>query len=37
MIYPSNFSKNAGLAAGLYSGLTYGMKEARGTHDWVMF
>ncbi|KAK2358368.1 hypothetical protein P8452_77480 [Trifolium repens] len=23
-----------GLAAGLYSGLTYGMKEARGTHDW---
>jgi len=28
--------ENAGLAAGLYSGLTYGMKEARGTHDWVM-
>ncbi|KAF2551118.1 hypothetical protein F2Q68_00037009 [Brassica cretica] len=24
-----------GLAAGLYSGITYGMKEARGgTHDW---
>ncbi|KAL5996366.1 hypothetical protein ACLOJK_026443 [Asimina triloba] len=23
-----------GLAAGLYSGLTYGLKEARGTHDW---
>lgn len=26
-----------GLAAGMYSGLTYGLKEARGTHDWVMF
>lgn len=26
----------AGLAAGLYSGITYGMKEARGgAHDWV--
>ncbi|XP_010548993.1 PREDICTED: outer envelope pore protein 16-2, chloroplastic-like isoform X2 [Tarenaya hassleriana] len=23
-----------GLAAGLYSGLTYGMTEARGVHDW---
>lgn len=23
-----------GLAAGVYSGLTYGMKEARGCHDW---
>ncbi|WVZ18469.1 hypothetical protein V8G54_005791 [Vigna mungo] len=23
-----------GLAAGLYSGLTYGLKEARGAHDW---
>ncbi|KAF5464748.1 hypothetical protein F2P56_014800 [Juglans regia] len=23
-----------GLAAGVYSGLTYGLKEARGTHDW---
>ncbi|PKA56683.1 Outer envelope pore protein 16-2, chloroplastic [Apostasia shenzhenica] len=23
-----------GLAAGMYSGLTYGMREARGTHDW---
>ncbi|XP_028790084.1 outer envelope pore protein 16-2, chloroplastic-like [Neltuma alba] len=23
-----------GLAAGLYSGLTYGLKEARGVHDW---
>ncbi|XP_047322670.1 outer envelope pore protein 16-2, chloroplastic-like [Impatiens glandulifera] len=23
-----------GLAAGMYSGLTYGLKEARGTHDW---
>nr|XP_012573350.1 outer envelope pore protein 16-2, chloroplastic [Cicer arietinum] len=22
------------LAAGLYSGLTYGLKEARGAHDW---
>ncbi|KAF3456320.1 hypothetical protein FNV43_RR00970 [Rhamnella rubrinervis] len=24
-----------GLAAGVYSGLTYGLKEARGTHDWT--
>ncbi|GKV31370.1 hypothetical protein SLEP1_g40065 [Rubroshorea leprosula] len=24
-----------GLAAGIYSGLTYGLKEARGAHDWV--
>ncbi|XP_039050411.1 outer envelope pore protein 16-2, chloroplastic-like isoform X2 [Hibiscus syriacus] len=23
-----------GLAAGLYSGITYGLQEARGTHDW---
>ncbi|EAZ26649.1 hypothetical protein OsJ_10553 [Oryza sativa Japonica Group] len=23
-----------GLAAGLHSGLTYGLTEARGTHDW---
>ncbi|KAK8684565.1 hypothetical protein V6N13_040587 [Hibiscus sabdariffa] len=23
-----------GLAAGLYSGITYGLREARGTHDW---
>ncbi|XP_043710939.1 outer envelope pore protein 16-2, chloroplastic [Telopea speciosissima] len=23
-----------GLAAGMYSGLTYGLKEARGAHDW---
>ncbi|GMI95847.1 hypothetical protein like AT4G16160 [Hibiscus trionum] len=23
-----------GLAAGLYSGFTYGLQEARGTHDW---
>ncbi|XP_058212624.1 outer envelope pore protein 16-2, chloroplastic-like isoform X2 [Rhododendron vialii] len=23
-----------GLAAGMYSGLTYGLTEARGTHDW---
>ncbi|CAA7398376.1 unnamed protein product [Spirodela intermedia] len=23
-----------GLAAGVYSGLTYGLKEARGEHDW---
>ncbi|KAK1317828.1 hypothetical protein QJS10_CPA05g00246 [Acorus calamus] len=23
-----------GLAAGMYSGLTYGLKEARGSHDW---
>lgn len=25
----------SGLAAGMYSGLTYGLKEARGVHDWV--
>ncbi|KAL8216328.1 hypothetical protein R6Q57_023165 [Mikania cordata] len=24
----------SGLAAGLYSGLTYGLTEARGVHDW---
>ncbi|PHT94215.1 Outer envelope pore protein 16-2, chloroplastic [Capsicum annuum] len=23
-----------GLAAGMYSGLTYGLKETRGVHDW---
>ncbi|CAJ2662457.1 unnamed protein product [Trifolium pratense] len=23
-----------GVAAGIYSGLTYGLKEARGAHDW---
>ncbi|KAK3015646.1 hypothetical protein RJ639_005520, partial [Escallonia herrerae] len=23
-----------GLCAGMYSGLTYGLKEARGVHDW---
>ncbi|GFP99614.1 outer envelope pore protein 16-2 chloroplastic [Phtheirospermum japonicum] len=23
-----------GMAAGMYSGLTYGLKEARGVHDW---
>nr|XP_043614214.1 outer envelope pore protein 16-2, chloroplastic [Erigeron canadensis] len=23
-----------GLAAGMYSGLTYGLREARGVHDW---
>ncbi|KAG8370505.1 hypothetical protein BUALT_Bualt14G0123800 [Buddleja alternifolia] len=23
-----------GVAAGMYSGLTYGLKEARGVHDW---
>ncbi|CAK9138916.1 unnamed protein product [Ilex paraguariensis] len=23
-----------GLTAGMYSGLTYGLKEARGVHDW---
>ncbi|TYK02947.1 outer envelope pore protein 16-2 [Cucumis melo var. makuwa] len=25
---------NGRLAAGVYSGLTYGLKEARGAHDW---
>ena len=29
------FSQHAGLAAGMYSGLTYGLKEARGAYDWV--
>lgn len=24
-----------GLVAGVYSGMTYGMQEARGVHDWV--
>ncbi|OAY69749.1 Outer envelope pore protein 16-2, chloroplastic [Ananas comosus] len=24
----------AGMAAGVYSGLTYGLREVRGTHDW---
>ncbi|KAL4579270.1 hypothetical protein LXL04_015408 [Taraxacum kok-saghyz] len=24
-----------GLAAGMYSGVTYGLKEARGVHDWT--
>ncbi|KAJ0986383.1 hypothetical protein J5N97_004739 [Dioscorea zingiberensis] len=24
----------AGLAVGMYSGLTYGLKEAHGSHDW---
>ena len=31
-----NHSSVIGLAAGMYSGLTYGLKEARGTHDWVI-
>ncbi|KAJ0968193.1 hypothetical protein J5N97_025110 [Dioscorea zingiberensis] len=26
----------AGLAVGMYSGLTYGLKEAHGSHDWVV-
>ncbi|KAJ0968213.1 hypothetical protein J5N97_025130 [Dioscorea zingiberensis] len=25
-----------GLAVGMYSGLTYGLKEAHGSHDWVV-
>ena len=25
----------AGLAAGVHSGLTYGLAEVRGTHDWT--
>jgi len=29
------FVWHAGLAAGVYSGLTYGLREARGCHDWV--
>lgn len=28
---------DAGMAAGLYSGLTYGLKETRGVHDWVNY
>ncbi|RYR12802.1 hypothetical protein Ahy_B04g070151 isoform A [Arachis hypogaea] len=31
---PQRILRNAGLAAGIYSGLTYGLKEARGAHDW---
>lgn len=27
-------SSDAGLAAGVHSGLTYGLTEVRGTHDW---
>lgn len=27
----------SGLAAGVHTGLTYGLKEARGIHDWVNF
>lgn len=27
----------AGFAAGVYSGLTYGLREAQGVHDWVHF
>ncbi|XP_054805358.1 outer envelope pore protein 16-2, chloroplastic-like isoform X2 [Prosopis cineraria] len=30
----ARFPGLGGLAAGLYSGLTYGLKEARGVHDW---
>lgn len=26
-----------GLVAGVYSGMSYGMQEARGVHDWVSF
>lgn len=26
-----------GLVAGVYTGMTYGMQEARGVHDWVCF
>jgi hypothetical protein len=29
------FLNAAGLAAGVYSGLTYGLRESRGVHDWV--
>lgn len=28
---------DAGMAAGMYSGLTYGLKETRGVHDWVNY
>ncbi|KAK2990259.1 hypothetical protein RJ640_014711 [Escallonia rubra] len=28
------FPELRGLCAGMYSGLTYGLKEARGVHDW---
>ncbi|KAG5632601.1 hypothetical protein H5410_004318 [Solanum commersonii] len=30
----NRFPDLRGLAAGMYSGLTYGLKEARGVHDW---
>ena len=32
-----NWCSFLGLVAGVYSGLTYAMQEARGTHDWVLF
>ncbi|GJN32065.1 hypothetical protein PR202_gb20538 [Eleusine coracana subsp. coracana] len=30
----SHFSSIRGLAAGVHSGITYGLREARGCHDW---
>ncbi|KAL0457479.1 UNVERIFIED_CONTAM: Outer envelope pore protein 16-2, chloroplastic [Sesamum latifolium] len=30
----NRFPDLRGIAAGMYSGLTYGLKEARGVHDW---
>ncbi|XP_057785617.1 outer envelope pore protein 16-2, chloroplastic-like isoform X1 [Salvia miltiorrhiza] len=29
------FTALQGMVAGVYSGLTYGLKEARGVHEWV--
>ena len=29
------FRNAAGIAAGVYAGLTYGLRESRGVHDWV--
>lgn len=35
LLIPCGNLNPAGLAAGVYSGLTYGLREARGSHDWV--
>ncbi|PKU66213.1 outer envelope pore protein 16-2, chloroplastic [Dendrobium catenatum] len=32
--YTGRESFQWGLTAGIYSGITYGLREARGTHDW---
>ena len=35
MLRISSMNCSLGLAAGVYSGLTYGLREARGSNDWV--